>query len=97
MEEDFLRLAQMGQGCWIVSVRIWDGGGDRSGWSEPATFGMGQLSPGDWNAEWITPVATPDLARRSVVDENGETPAAFEPFRIDPVGRYLGIDIRKAF
>ena len=36
-------------------------------------------------------------ARRSVVDENGETPAAFEPFRIDPVGRYLGIDIRKAF
>ncbi|TMM48913.1 hypothetical protein [Qipengyuania marisflavi] len=36
-------------------------------------------------------------ARRSVVDSNGVTPDSYEPFRIDPVGRYLGIDIRKAF
>ena len=36
-------------------------------------------------------------AQREVLDENGEVPDAFAPERIDPVGRYLGIDIRKAF
>ncbi|MBX7534797.1 hypothetical protein K3175_03910 [Qipengyuania sp. GH1] len=36
-------------------------------------------------------------ARRRVTDENGDVPTAYEPFRIDPTGRYLGIDIRKAF
>ncbi|MBX7532195.1 hypothetical protein K3165_04570 [Qipengyuania sp. 1XM1-15A] len=36
-------------------------------------------------------------ARRSVVDGNGDVPEAFDPFRIDPTGRYLGIDVRKAF
>lgn len=36
-------------------------------------------------------------ARRSVVDETGTTPDAYAPFRIDPMGRYLGIDIRKVF
>ena len=32
-----------------------------------------------------------------ILDENGEVPDAFAPERIDPVGRYFGIDIRKAF
>lgn len=32
-----------------------------------------------------------------VVDENGETPVNFQPFLIDPVGRFIGIDIRKLF
>ena len=36
-------------------------------------------------------------ARRSVVDEDGLVPEAFDPLRIDPTGRYFGIDIRKAF
>ena len=36
-------------------------------------------------------------ARRRVVDANGDVPFAFEPFRIDPVGRYLGVDLRKQF
>ena len=36
-------------------------------------------------------------ARRRVVDEDGVTPEAYEKYRIDPTGRYLGIDIRKAF
>lgn len=36
-------------------------------------------------------------ARRSVVDEDGNTPDAYAPFRMDPTGRYLGIDLRKAF
>ncbi|WP_156787415.1 hypothetical protein [Erythrobacter sp. SD-21] len=36
-------------------------------------------------------------ARRPITDETGEVPAAYDPLRIDPTGRYLGIDIRKAF
>lgn len=36
-------------------------------------------------------------ARRNVVDENGETPLNYQPFLIDPVGRYIGVDIRKLF
>ncbi len=36
-------------------------------------------------------------SRRRVVDENGVNPNAYDPLRIDPTGRYLGIDIRKAF
>ncbi len=36
-------------------------------------------------------------AKRNVVDEDGNTPDAFDPRRIDPVGRYIGIDLRKQF
>lgn len=36
-------------------------------------------------------------ARRHVVDGDGTVPEAYDPLRIDPTGRYLGIDIRKAF
>lgn len=36
-------------------------------------------------------------ARREVVDENGETPISYQPFLIDPTGRFIGIDIRKLF
>ena len=36
-------------------------------------------------------------SRRRVVDENGVVPNAYDPLRIDPTGRYLGIDVRKAF
>ncbi|WP_298337240.1 hypothetical protein [uncultured Erythrobacter sp.] len=32
-----------------------------------------------------------------VVDESGDTPINFQPFLIDPVGRFIGIDIRKLF
>ena len=36
-------------------------------------------------------------ARRRVEDENGVVPDAFQPFRVDPTGRYIGVDLRKAF
>lgn len=36
-------------------------------------------------------------ARRHVTDADGNVPEAYEPLRIDPTGRYLGFDIRKAF
>jgi len=36
-------------------------------------------------------------AQRQVRDSNGETPINYEPFVIDPLGLYLGIDLRKLF
>ena len=36
-------------------------------------------------------------AQRAVRDENGDTPINYQPFVIDPVGRFIGIDIRKLF
>ena len=35
--------------------------------------------------------------QRSVRDESGDTPINYQPFVIDPVGRFIGIDIRKLF
>lgn len=36
-------------------------------------------------------------ARRRVTDAQGNVPDAYDPRRLDPVGRYLGIDLRKQF
>ena len=36
-------------------VRTWDEKGAASGWSQPATFTMGVMKPGDWKAKWIGP------------------------------------------
>ncbi len=36
-------------------------------------------------------------AQRRVVDEDGETPLNYQPFLIDPIGRFVGVDIRKLF
>ncbi|WP_271439055.1 hypothetical protein [Pontixanthobacter luteolus] len=35
--------------------------------------------------------------RQRVTDSNGQTPIGFQPLLIDPVGRYVGIDLRKLF
>ena len=35
--------------------------------------------------------------RQRVTDGNGQTPVGFQPLLIDPVGRYVGIDLRKLF
>ncbi len=36
-------------------------------------------------------------ARRRVTDEGGVTPINYQPFVIDPTGRFVGVDIRKLF
>ena len=36
-------------------------------------------------------------ARRDVRDANGEVPLSYQPDLIDPIGRYVGIDLRKLF
>ena len=38
-------------------VRVWDAEGHCSDWSEPASFVMGVMRPGDWKAKWIGPNA----------------------------------------
>ena len=37
----------------LWKVRVWDKQGKPSDWSEPASWEMGLLSPGDWHALWI--------------------------------------------
>jgi len=34
-------------------VRVWDRDGNPSDWSEPASWSMGLLDPGEWKASWI--------------------------------------------
>ena len=47
-------------------VRIWDNQGNRTGWSHPAWWEMGILSPDGWLGKWIEPTfqtqTTPPLA-----------------------------------
>ena len=38
--------------CWW-KVRVWDGSGNASDWSKPATWTMGMLDPKDWTGRWI--------------------------------------------
>ncbi|MFG2015961.1 family 78 glycoside hydrolase catalytic domain [Actinomadura geliboluensis] len=37
----------------IWQVRVWDGDGRASAWSEPSHFEMGLLAAADWTAQWI--------------------------------------------
>src|SRR4051812_19042634 len=41
-----------GQPVWW-KVRVYDGDGNASDWSEPARWSMGLLAPSDWSAKWI--------------------------------------------
>jgi alpha-L-rhamnosidase len=43
-------------------VRVWDQNGTPSGFSEPASWEMGLLEPGEWRAQWIA--RTTDLEER---------------------------------
>lgn len=36
-------------------VRVWDGSGEPSAWSETAWWEMGLRTPSEWSAEWIEP------------------------------------------
>jgi len=69
--------------CWW-KVRVWDGAGKASAWSEPAMWSMGLLQPGDWKAQWIAD------AKDATVNEAGPMPATMlrKSFKIDgPVKR----------
>jgi len=49
-------------------VRVWNQKGQVSRWSKPATWTMGMLEPGDWQAKWIGFASTNTLQRQSAVD-----------------------------
>ena len=49
-------------------VRVWDGKGAVSPWSETARWTMGKLQPGDWSARWI---GAPEIS--SAVNIDGVT------------------------
>ncbi len=46
---------------YVWQVQIWDDQGRASGWSEPAWWEMGLLSPADWRASWIEPGLPEDV------------------------------------
>jgi alpha-L-rhamnosidase len=48
------RPLQSGRRYWW-KVRVWDGDGRVTAWSEPAFWEMGLLSPAEWQAAWIRP------------------------------------------
>lgn len=43
-----------GQRCYW-QVRVWDADGRATDWSKPASWEMGLLQAGDWQADWIAP------------------------------------------
>jgi len=45
-------LAAQARAFW--KVRVWDGAGRPSAWSEPAFWSIGLPGRGDWTAEWVT-------------------------------------------
>ncbi|GGA87475.1 alfa-L-rhamnosidase [Puia dinghuensis] len=46
-------------------VRVWDNKGRESGWSKPASWQMGLLTPADWKAQWIQSAAKEDASQPS--------------------------------
>jgi alpha-L-rhamnosidase len=64
-----------GQRCYW-QVRVWDGAGIPSGWSEPAYWEMGLVAPADWKAKWIEPSVPGDPAK------SGPTPMLRREFAV---------------
>jgi hypothetical protein len=43
-------------------IRVWDGRGEESAWSEPAAWTMGMMQPREWRARWIGAPPSPSPA-----------------------------------
>jgi alpha-L-rhamnosidase len=77
---------------YFWKVRTWNSEGNVSGWSEPATWRMGLLDPGEWKAEWIgvpwqgeEPLPKPGIRRQGGNQSTTPPPAPLlrKPFRIN--------------
>lgn len=56
---------------YFWQVRVWDGDGHASVWSQPSSWQMGLLAPSDWKARWIGAAAetgSPLLRREFKID-----------------------------
>lgn len=82
------RLASRQRAWW--KVRVWDGAGKMSAWSQPAAFEIGLLSNSDWKAKWIAmpggDAADLDLSAAQWIwhpdqNEKGESPKGARIFR----------------
>lgn len=60
-------------------VRVWDKNGSASGWSEPAFWRMGLLTPSDWNAKWIGAPWQGEAALPKPADRNVHLPEVLPP------------------
>ena len=67
-------------------VRVWDRDGQAGPWSEPATWTMGVLTPGDWQARWITDPELLRWVRPKVGYRSLETSDDKEP-------KWVGVDL----
>jgi len=76
---DGRRLASSEQVFW--KVRTWDKDGKASDWSEPGSWTMGVLNPGDWQAHWIT---APWLSTKSAVNHSNQTLLLRKDFIVRP-------------
>jgi alpha-L-rhamnosidase len=61
---------------YVWQVQVWDDRGRSSGWSDPAWWEMGLLTPGDWHAGWIEP------ALEENVDASPPSPLLRRRFRL---------------
>lgn len=66
-------------------VRVWDGAGNVSAWSEPATWTMGLLAASDWQAHWITHPAQLERLRPNLGfhSENARDPNTVKWIQLD--------------
>ena len=71
-----------GQRCYW-QVRVWDGDGKASDWSEPAYWEMGLLEAADWQANWIEPdVQVDPPTAASDAGKAGPAPMLRREFRL---------------
>lgn len=70
------------------TVRLWDGEGKASAWSEPATWATGMMAAGsEWGAQWIGAVA------REVVDESAGHGYLSEPGKKIDDAKWVQVDL----
>ncbi|RYX86449.1 hypothetical protein EON83_01910 [bacterium] len=54
-------------------VRIWDGKGQPSAWSQNAKWTMGLLQPSDWTAQWLASPIASEVQRKAIGYHAAET------------------------
>lgn len=78
---------------YFWQVRIWDGSGHASEWSEPSSWEMGLLAKTDWSAQWISGRQSLDHDWRDSsisVDFTLSGKSVGFLFRAKPVGKTYG-------